>query len=64
LGTLPFEPEVVKEGDAGDISILDNDELPINQEFDKMVDEILKLTAGKKSSASYDRTQEVSSALN
>jgi Mrp family chromosome partitioning ATPase len=63
LGTLPFEPEVVKEGDAGDISLLDNTELPITQEFDKMVDEILKLTAGETSFASYDRIQEVSSAL-
>jgi hypothetical protein len=45
LATLPFEPEVVKEGDAGDISILDNDTLLITQEFNKMVDEIEKLTA-------------------
>jgi len=44
LATLPFEPEVVKEGDIGDISLLDNDELLITQEFDKMVDEILKIS--------------------
>jgi Mrp family chromosome partitioning ATPase len=44
LATLPFEPEVVKKGDAGDISILDNDTLLITQEFNKMVDEIVKLT--------------------
>jgi Mrp family chromosome partitioning ATPase len=44
LATLPFEPEVVKEGDTGDISLFDNDALPITREFDKMVDEILKLT--------------------
>jgi Mrp family chromosome partitioning ATPase len=43
LATLPFEPEVVKEGDAGDISLFDNDTLPITREFDKMVDEIIKL---------------------
>jgi Mrp family chromosome partitioning ATPase/predicted Fe-Mo cluster-binding NifX family protein len=42
LGTLPLEPEVVKEGDAGDMSLLDNDELPITREFNKMVDEIVK----------------------
>jgi ATP-binding protein involved in chromosome partitioning len=44
LATLPLELEVVKEGDAGDISLLDNEELLITQEFNKMVDEILKLT--------------------
>ena len=44
LATLPFEPEVVKESDAGDISILDNDGFSNTQQFDKMVDEIEKLT--------------------
>lgn len=42
LATLPFEPEIVKEGDAGDITILDNKELPVTQEFEKMVNEIVK----------------------
>ena len=50
LGTLPFEPEVVNEGDAGDISLLDNDTLLITQEFNKIVDEIIRLTRGKPSS--------------
>ena len=50
LATLPFEPEVVNEGDAGDISLLDNDSLSITQEFNKMVDEIERLTGGKPSS--------------
>jgi len=44
LATLPLELEVVKEGDAGDISLLDNQELLIVREFNKMVDEIVKLT--------------------
>ena len=51
LATLPLEVEVVKEGDSGDISLLDNKALLITREFDKMVDEIVKLT-GPKSSAS------------
>ena len=50
LGTLPFEPEVVNEGDVGDISLLDNDTLLITQKFNKMVDEIVRLTRGKPSS--------------
>lgn len=48
LATLPFEPEVVKEGDAGDISILDNDGLSITRQFDKMVDEIVKIEEAEK----------------
>jgi len=44
LATLPLELEVVKKGDAGDISLLDNKGLPIVQEFNRMVDEIVKLT--------------------
>ena len=44
LATLPLELEVVKKGDAGDISFLDNKTLLITREFNKMVDEIVKLT--------------------
>jgi ATP-binding protein involved in chromosome partitioning len=44
LATLPLEVEVVKEGDAGDLSFLDNDELSIAREFNTMVDEIVSLT--------------------
>ncbi|MBL7178211.1 MAG: P-loop NTPase, partial [Desulfobacteraceae bacterium] len=44
LATLPIEPEVVKEGDTGDISILDNDDLLFTQKLNQMVDEIVKLT--------------------
>jgi len=52
LATLPFEPEVVSNGDTGDMSILDNNKFLITQEFNKMVDEIVKLTeAGKRQDA-------------
>ena len=44
LATLPFELEVVKEGDVGDISLLDKKDLLITQEFNKMVEEIVNLT--------------------
>lgn len=44
LATLPLELEVVKTGDSGDISLLANNELSITQEFNKMVDTIVKLT--------------------
>ena len=44
LATLPFEPEVVREGDIGAISMLDNEELSMTREFNKMVDEITRLT--------------------
>jgi ABC-type cobalamin/Fe3+-siderophores transport system ATPase subunit len=45
LATLPLELEVVKEGDAGVVRLLDNQEIPMAWEFNKMVDEIVKLTA-------------------
>ena len=57
LGTLPFEPEVVSEGDAGDISLLDNDTLLITQKFNKMVDEIVRLTRGKPSSQHFSERE-------
>jgi len=40
---------VVKEGDAGDISLLNNKALLITQKFNKMVDEIVKLTGPETS---------------
>jgi ATP-binding protein involved in chromosome partitioning len=48
LGSLPFEPVVVSSGDAGNMSFLDDDQLLITQEFNKTVDEIVKLTETKK----------------
>jgi hypothetical protein len=53
LAKLPLEPEVVKEGDAGDISLLDDNALLITQEFNKMVAEIVKLTDPRTSSAGH-----------
>lgn len=44
LATLPFEPELVKNGDMGDIGILDNNTLNITREFHKMVDKIVELS--------------------
>jgi hypothetical protein len=44
LGTLPMEPEIVKRGDEGDLNLLDNPELLITQEFNKIVDQIVKIT--------------------
>ena len=55
LATLPFEPELVKKGDEGDTSLLDNDELLITREFNKMVDEIVRLT--KVENQSGDRNE-------
>ena len=56
LATLPLELEVVKRGDAGDVSLLDNEELLITQEFNKMVTEIVRLTdTGTSSSGHNDK---------
>jgi Mrp family chromosome partitioning ATPase len=56
LATLPFEPDVVKKGDAGDISLLDNAKLQITQEFDKMVYEIVKITETEKDFSAQKKT--------
>jgi Mrp family chromosome partitioning ATPase len=60
LATLPLELEVVKEGDAGDISLLANNELPITQEFNKMVDAIVKLTETSPPSLKNERSARAS----
>jgi ATP-binding protein involved in chromosome partitioning len=44
LGSLPFEPEVVSKGDMGNMDLLDDNGFLITQEFNKIVDEIVKLT--------------------
>jgi len=44
LGSLPLEPEVVQQGDSGSMAVLDNNELAFTREFNKMVDEIVKLS--------------------
>jgi ATP-binding protein involved in chromosome partitioning len=44
LGKLPLEPEIVRQGDAGNVSNLDSDRLPFNKAFNAMVDEVITLT--------------------
>ena len=44
LASLPIEPEVVRQGDAGSLADLDHEELPFNLEFNKMVEQIIKLS--------------------
>ncbi len=44
LGTLPIEPEVVKSGDEGTMSIFQNRSLPFTQAFNKILDSIEKHT--------------------
>ena len=48
LGSLPLEPEVVQQGDLGGVAVLDNDELEFTREFNRMVDEIVKLSLTEK----------------
>jgi Mrp family chromosome partitioning ATPase len=54
LGTLPFEPDVVREGDAGKTDFLDNNDLMISREFNRMVDEIVYLTGKERLYADDD----------
>jgi Mrp family chromosome partitioning ATPase len=43
LGRLPLDPEVVMQGDAGGLAVLDNDAIAFSREFNKMVDEIVSV---------------------
>ena len=42
LGSLPLEPTVVQNGDAGNMALLDNQELPFSRAFQEMVDKIIE----------------------
>jgi len=44
LASLPIEPEVVKMGDMGDISYLDEERLQFTVEFYKLVDQVEELS--------------------
>jgi predicted Fe-Mo cluster-binding NifX family protein len=44
LGTLPLDPQVVSNGDAGDMGLLDRPDLPIILEFNKIVDTVIQLS--------------------
>ena len=46
LGTLPLEPEVVQGGDSGSLAAFDNNELAFTQEFNKIVDEVMRCLEG------------------
>jgi len=48
LGTLPLEPQVVTNGDVGDMGLLDNPDLPITREFNKIVDAVIELSETRK----------------
>lgn len=43
LGKLPIEPEIVKHGDTGNTSILDNDDIPFTKEFNKIVGQVIEI---------------------
>ncbi|MBN2059795.1 MAG: P-loop NTPase [Deltaproteobacteria bacterium] len=44
LGKLPIEPEIVKQGDTGNVADLNSDRLPFNKAFNLMVDNVIELT--------------------
>ncbi len=52
LGSLPFEPEVVSKGDIGNMSLLDDNKLLITQEFNKIVDKVVKMTEARPGTVS------------
>ncbi len=57
LGTLPLEPQVVINGDAGSMGILDDASLPITKELTKMVEKIVQLTKARKRASLKSETE-------
>jgi Mrp family chromosome partitioning ATPase/predicted Fe-Mo cluster-binding NifX family protein len=57
LANLPIEPEVVRQGDAGRLADLDKDHLPFTRAFDKMVEQIVKLSTQESSVDMEERTE-------
>ena len=57
LATLPLEPQVVMNGDVGNMGLLDDSKLPITQEFNKMVDEIVQLTQNRTKTVPKTRSE-------
>ena len=51
---------MVKEGDLGDVSLLSDNELPITREFNKLVNEVVKLTYPKEA---YDDTNQIKTTV-
>lgn len=49
LASLPIEPEVVKRGDAGDLSYLDEERLQFTIEFNRLVDQVEDLSVKESS---------------
>ncbi len=59
LASLPIELEVVYSEDEGTMSALQNSQLPFTQEFNKMVDKIVELTAPEKIPAREKRPKAI-----
>jgi ATP-binding protein involved in chromosome partitioning len=57
LGTLPLDPQVVSNGDAGDMGLLDNPDLPISREFNKIVDAVIQLSETRAPAAPETRKE-------
>jgi ATP-binding protein involved in chromosome partitioning len=49
LGTLPLEPEVVQNGDAGNMSLLDDADRPFTSSFNQIVDQIITIEKNRVS---------------
>lgn len=69
LGRLPLDPEIVRQGDTGDVSALTGGDLPFHKAFNELVDQVVSLTQQtadtriserKSSGESVSRTPEAS----
>ncbi len=59
LASLPIEPEVVRQGDSGNLAALGDVELPFTRAFDQLVEKILKLESAAETAAAEPERREV-----
>ncbi len=57
LGTLPLEPRVVLNGDAGTMDVLDDTSLPITKELNQMVEKIVQSTKSMTTASPKTRSE-------
>ncbi|MBW1767542.1 MAG: P-loop NTPase [Deltaproteobacteria bacterium] len=64
LASLPIETEVVNQGDAGNLAGLYDNQLPFTREFNKMVEQIEKLTLTEASVPIKEQKEKKETAMN
>ena len=63
LGSLPIEPEVVRQGDEGRLDALNDADLPFTKEFNRLVEQVERHTAVKENKAAPEKSDKKESSV-